>query len=482
MKSMVKNSVYNIIYTLTNVLFSLLSSIYASRILQPEGMGKYTYVLTFAMYFVSLSSLGIPIYGVREIAKVRTQNEEKSKVFSELFFLNLFSSLLTFSIYLIIILNTASVQEDIGLYVRFSFLIIANILNIDWLYKGEESYGYIAARSIVIKACSLLLLVLLIHNAEDIYRYADITILASCGNYIWNILHSRRFVKLTIHRLNFKRHLKPNIILAISLFFGEIYNKIDITMLGMLSTEYAVGIYGNAHKVVNIIITCCAAITATFLPRISNVTKVNKKETILLVNRGLEILAFLCIPFTVGLCSLSNKAVLLLYDVDYLDSATTIQFLSALILIRGIGDLVCYQLLVAIGQEQLRVSANIITALLNISLNRLLIPAMGENGAALASVISELFINSYLYLKMRKIIAFELHIRSLSHAILSSFAMYLFICLVQQLQLSLLISVSISVVGGVTVYAMVNWVLKNPIMLLVITHLKSKLPVLDKTH
>lgn len=479
MKTMVKNSLYNIMYTLTNVFFSLLSSVYVSRILQPEGIGKYTYVLTFATYFVSFASLGIPVYGVREIAKACTQ-EEKNRVFSELFILNLLTSIVALIVYIIVIFKSKAIRDDIGLYMRFSLLIVSNILNIDWLYKGEESYGYIATRSAIVKTCSILLLILWVHDSKDVYKYADITILASCGNYICNIFHAKRYVKLSISDLNFKRHLKPNAILAVSTIFGEIYNKIDITMLGLFSTEHAVGIYGNAHKIVNIIITCCAAITATFLPRVSSVAKENKRKTAQLVNKGLEILAFLCIPFAVGLCSISSKAVLLLYGEDFLDTAVTIRFLSALILIRGIGDLVCYQLLVGIGQEKLRIKANIITTLLNIGLNRLLIPQMGENGAALASVISELFVNGYLYAKMRKIVSFDIHIVGIIQAAFSSLAMYSFVWLIGKLRIPLLTAVLVSILGGSAVYAIANCLLKNPIMLLVVDQTKDRLKALQK--
>lgn len=481
MKSMVKNSLYNIMYTLTNVFFSLLSSVYVSRILQPEGIGKYTYVLTFATYFVSFASLGIPVYGVREIAKARTQ-EEKNRVFSELFILNLLTSVVALIVYIIVIFESKVIRDDndIGLYMRFSLLIASNILNIDWLYKGEESYGYIATRSAIVKICSILLLILCVHDSQDVYKYADITILASCGNYVCNIFHAKRYVKLSISGLNFKRHIKPNVILAVSTIFGEIYNKIDITMLGLFSTEHAVGIYGNAHKIVNIIITCCAAITATFLPRVSSVAKENKRKTAQLVNKGLEILVFLCIPFAVGLCSISSEAVLLLYGDDFLDTAVTIRFLSALILIRGIGDLVCYQLLVGIGQEKLRIKANIITTLLNIGLNRLLIPQMGENGAALASVISELFVNGYLYVKMRKIVLFDINNVGIIHAAFSSLAMYLFVRFIGKISIPLPASVLVSILGGSAVYAIANCLLKNPIMLLVVNQTKDRLKALQK--
>lgn len=70
-KSMLKNSVFNIIYTASNILFPFITSIYVSRILLPVGVGKVASAQNIASYFVTAAALGLPSYGVREFAKVR---------------------------------------------------------------------------------------------------------------------------------------------------------------------------------------------------------------------------------------------------------------------------------------------------------------------------------------------------------------------------------------------------------------------------
>ena len=70
-KSLTKNSIYNIIYTVVNILFPFATSIYVSRILLPAGVGKVASAQNIVSYFVTLAALGLPSYGVREFAKVR---------------------------------------------------------------------------------------------------------------------------------------------------------------------------------------------------------------------------------------------------------------------------------------------------------------------------------------------------------------------------------------------------------------------------
>jgi O-antigen/teichoic acid export membrane protein len=82
---MKKNYLYNLILSVSNLLFPILSFPYASRILGPIGIGKVQLSVTLAQYFGLIAALGIPIYGIQEIAKHRHNKEQLSKVFSELF-------------------------------------------------------------------------------------------------------------------------------------------------------------------------------------------------------------------------------------------------------------------------------------------------------------------------------------------------------------------------------------------------------------
>lgn len=74
-KSLAKNSIYNIIYTVANILFPFATSIYVSRILLPAGVGKVASAQNIASYFITIAALGLPSYGVREFAKIREKKE-----------------------------------------------------------------------------------------------------------------------------------------------------------------------------------------------------------------------------------------------------------------------------------------------------------------------------------------------------------------------------------------------------------------------
>ena len=83
--SLGKNAFYNIVYKVLNVFFPLISTAYISRVLLAEGVGRVSAVNNNVSYFLILATLGIPAYGLREIAKVNDDQNKKNTLFSELF-------------------------------------------------------------------------------------------------------------------------------------------------------------------------------------------------------------------------------------------------------------------------------------------------------------------------------------------------------------------------------------------------------------
>ena len=95
-KSLSKGGLYYLIYNVLNLAFPFLTGIYVSRILLPDSIGLVEAARNLAQYFVVLSFLGIPTYGLREIAKTRNDVNERNRVFSELFCINFISTCIFF--------------------------------------------------------------------------------------------------------------------------------------------------------------------------------------------------------------------------------------------------------------------------------------------------------------------------------------------------------------------------------------------------
>ena len=465
MKSLARNSVYNVIYQALNVVFPLITSMYVSRILLEDGVGKVAYAQNIASYFSTVAILGLPTYGIREIA-LESERKGRSKVFTELFTINAISTTAALAAYGVALFWITGAREELPLYVCAGLSILLNYANIDWLYQGQEEYGYITARSFAVKVLSVAALFCFVRQKDDYVVYAVITNLGTACNYLFNIFHAKKYVDFTFHGLKLKRHLQPVLVLALASFLGTIYNRIDVTMLGIMADDAAVGYYTNAHKIVLLAASCCTAISTVFMPRLSYYYTNDKAALRRLVHSGTQILLTLSVPAAVGLALVAEDAILLLYGESFRPAGMTLAIFSPLLVILSVGDLLCYQLLISAGQEKKRVYASAMAAVVNVALNAAWIPRWQQNGAALASVLSEMLVNGLLLYFAYRVVNVRLQAAFAAKIAGATIGMAGVVLVTERLIPSLAVSVPCSVAVGLAVYLLLSCTLKNEVVLL----------------
>lgn len=393
-KNLAQNAAFNVLYRVLNVIFPLISATYIARVLSPEGVGKVAYAQNIVSYFLMFAALGIPSYGTREVAQNRNDPRALSKLFSELFVINFASTALCIAAYGLFV--CAAIHTDGLLYMVFSLDLFFNFINIDWLYQGEEEYVYITLRSILVKVLSLAAMFLLVKDQQDYAVYVLILCLGVGCNNFFNLYHARKKVKLTLRGLELRRHMKPILFLMLSSAAASLYSKVDITMLGMLTSEENVAYYSNAHKIINIVLTLVTALSAVFLPRLSYVYKNDRKQYGQYLSIGLKVVLALAVPSCVGVMIVADNLVLTLFGEAFAPAAATLKILAVFTVIKGAGDLLCYQSIISSGNERQLIRSRVVAGAANIVLNAFLIPRYGHNGAAVASVFSEVIVNGML--------------------------------------------------------------------------------------
>lgn len=474
-KSLAKNSIYNIIYTVANILFPFATSIYVSRILLPAGVGKVASAQNIASYFITIAALGLPSYGVREFAKIREKKDKRNKLFTELLFLNIISTTLAVIGYFLLVFANGGFNGEWFLYSACGLAIAFNYLNIDWMYQGLEEYGYITGRSLLIKGISLLALFLFVKTKQDYIAYALISSLATGGNYIFNVIHARKFVSIDLSKVELKKHIKPILLIACIIFLSSIYNKIDVTMLNLLATDESVGYYTYAQKTVNMVLTMANAVTAALLPRLSYYYDNDREGFYRLLDKGFQVLCFMTLPLAVGMALVAPQAVEFLYGEAFEPAVLTIRLMCPLILIKGFGDLFCYQLVYSTKSEKIILPASASASVINIITNAALIPTLLQNGAVIASVFSELVTNAVQFIYMKKKVKFTINMKALTKGLISTAVMTLSVCIIMQFKLPNTIGLILEILCGVIAYTVVNLVMKNTLIFEIVNKVKGKI-------
>ena len=138
--SVAKNALYNATVTTVNVLFPIVTYPYIARVLEVELIGKINFANSFVSYFILFSSLGIPIYGLREVAKLRHDRIGLSKLFSELLFIAGMATILSVIVFCLAVFSINKLYIDIRLYFILLMSILINVFSLDWFYGGLEEF------------------------------------------------------------------------------------------------------------------------------------------------------------------------------------------------------------------------------------------------------------------------------------------------------------------------------------------------------
>lgn len=452
-KKLIANGIYYITYNIVNFIFPLISGIYIARVIHPETIGRLFAAQNLAQYFVVFSFLGIPTYGIREIAKIKTNIEERSKIFTELITINTFSTFFFLLTYLILIIEVKTYRSDIILYLIAGISILLNIFNISWLYDGLEEFRFTSLRNALIKAISLLLLFILIKDSKDYILYAFICVFGVAGNNIINVIYAHRFTQLSFRSLAIKKHLKPIIILLGVNIAIELYSLMDITMMNYFSKKETITYYKYGHSIYLILIQVINSITVIIVPRLTQYFQDKKLDQFnQLLSETIKILFIIAAPMIIGIYFTSDFLLTSIYGESFLTSSKVLKLFSILLVVSPIGYLLGSRVLLVTNRERLTLIAVIISAAINFCGNIILIPRYHEIGATIASIISETVLMVCFLLLMPRFIRLTHIISSMIKVIIALGPMALFLYGCSKLSMNQWGILALQVLGSLIVY------------------------------
>lgn len=475
-KSFVKSTVFNVGYKVLNVLFPLITSMYVSRILGPEGTGRVAYAQNILSYFLIFASVGIPTYGIKEIARNVGDRVKTSKSFSELFIINSITTTICIVVYIILVLLIPAFQSDQLVFFAVGISLFLNYLNIDWFYAGNEEYVYITVRSTIVKLLAIAALFVFVRTRDDVVKYALVSSIGLSANYLLNIINARKRVQLSFQALEFRKHLKPVAILLLTMLATDLYNQIDITMMGSTCTKAEIGYYSYAIKLIRIVTSIATAVSATMLPRLSQYYNDKERDRFgLFTNRVLSAVILLVVPCAAGVVLCSNNIILVLYGAEFQETIPLVRLLSPIILIISISYLCGSIVLTAINKEKYLLYATIAGACINITLNAILIPVYHGKGAAVASVIAELTVFVLHYLFSRKYVQYRFMTFENLKTIIAAAVMVGVVLTIAVLVKRPVINLTLSICFGAFAYFIVLFISKHELVIEGVKLLKIKL-------
>ncbi len=473
-KSIAKNYIYNVTYQILVIILPIVTIPYLSRILGAENIGISSYTTSISAYFILFGSLGVGLYAQREIAYVRENIKDRSKVFFEIVILRFITMLISIVAFYI----TFASNGEYEIYYKILLIqLISNCFDISWFFQGQEEFKKVVIRNIIVKFISIATIFIFVKTTEDLWIYMLILVASEFfGNLtLWFYL-PKYIQKISIKELKIFKHLVPILTCFVPQIAIQVYTILDRTMLGALTDNMAeVGIYDYSQKIVKMVLTIVTSLGTVVAPRIANNFINGKNEEISqYLKSSFNFVWFLGIPLMFGLIAISSGFVTWFFGEGFEGMDILIIIGSVIILAIGLNNVTGMQYLMPVKKQNIFTISVVVGAVLNFILNLILIRTYGALGAIIASVAAEITVLAIHLIYMRNKISMVGWFKCSIKYWIAGIIMLVITLLINEKFVGGIYNTILQVVVGICVYFGILFVLKDEFFFRIINNLKDK--------
>lgn len=448
------NVVYDTLYRILTTITPFITAPYVARVIGAEGIGIQSYTQSIQSYFIMFASLGTAVYGSREVARVRDNEETLSKIFWELELMCVLTTSVCFLLWIPLVIGSTEYGK---IYLVLSLGVIGTAVDISWFYTGLEKFRSIVTRNTVVKIAEIVLLFTLVKSSDDLLIYISISAVTSflCFISYWAGL-GRLVKRVPFRELRVMRHLKGTFIFFLPSIASSIYLMLDKPLLKWITGDNAeIGYYQQAQKFIDVLKSIVfTSINSVVGVRMSNLYARNEKNQIKRnFSQSLNYILFMGFGCAFGLSSVAKGLVPVFYGPGYDKVVPLIYLFSPIVIIIGVSNCLEMQYFTPCGRRAESIRYLVVGAVVNLCLNIALIPSLKAFGATLATLIAETVITVQYIHNSRSFISFGEIWRTGWRKLVAGFMMMCAVLLVGMLKVNTILLLCIQVVTGVIVYA-----------------------------
>lgn len=388
MERLSKNFIWLSAANIVSSAFGAVLFIYLARILGPDSFGHLSYAFTIAFFLVNFVDIGLSTYGIREIAKNRSRISDYA---SEIVSFRFLTASVIFFLLVVATLLSAYSSSFKMVIIASSLMLFTCALATEWAFQGIEKMAMVLISFAVTSFLQLAITYALVKKPSDLIRAPVIYFAATLPALITYLVLLKFRVLLKVGDL--KRifsYLSSSLVIWSISIFAQVYNGLDILILGLFRPIQEVGYFTIAKKVVGAFIMFMVFLTNAVLPRLSyafcNDTALFKVTTRKFLRFASLFTVFVLLP-SIFLC---EKIVIFAVGNQYTPAVMPLN-----IMIVGL-VFVLFNLpystgLIACGMEKDVMIQTAASAGLSLLLNFIIIPRYGIIGASISFTIVEIF-------------------------------------------------------------------------------------------
>ncbi len=473
-KSITKNYLYNLTYQILTLILPLITTPYLSRVLGAKGTGIYSYTYTIVTYFILFGSLGVSLYGQREIAYAQQKKHKRKKVFLELVIFRFITIAIATAIYYFALMRNG----EYSVYYRILlFELIAGAFDISWFFQGLEEFKKTVTRNILVRTISVALIFIFVKKQEDLITFMYIYSLADLiGNLSLWIYLPKYFRGVKVKNISIAHQIIPIILLFIPQITSKLYNMLDTTMLGkMIADKSETGYYEQSQKVIRLMLTIVTSLGTVMIPRMANMfANGEKKQIEYYMKKSFSFVFLLSFPMIFGVISISKVFTPVFFGNGYEKVAILMSIMSPMILLMGVANVLGNQYLLPTGRQKEYTISVGVGVIANLILNYIFISLWESVGACIASVISQLIVDYMQFRQLKNDVKFYKVIKLSYKYLFASIIMFIACSLTKLIVNTGIASIILQVGVGAIVYAFILIRLKDEYLYMILRKIYEK--------
>ena len=351
-KSILKNYIYNLSYQILTLILPIITTPYLARVLGAEGTGIYGYTFSIATYFILFGSLGVALYGQREIAYAQENKEKRKKTFIEIIIFRFITMAISIVVYYIFFMRKGEYSQY---YTILLLELIAAAFDISWFFQGLEEFKKTVIRNILVRIVSVSCIFIFVKEPQDLNKFIFIYSLADLVGNLSLWLYLPKYLKgIEVKNINIVSQIPQILLLFVPQISNQLYKMLDTTMIGKIISDKAeTGYYEQAQKVTRLLLTIVTSLGTVMIPRMANTfASGDQKKVKEYMKNSFHFVFFLSFPMMFGISTVSNAFVPIFFGDGYEKVALLIKIISPILLLMGIANVIGTQYLLPTKRQK----------------------------------------------------------------------------------------------------------------------------------
>lgn len=388
-----KNTGWLVGSQIIQMVISLFVGMITARYLGPANYGILNYTASFTAFFTPICTLGFNGILVKELI---SNKDAQGEIIGTVLVFRFFSSLISMiTIVLIIkVLNPSDI-----LIMKVSILQSISLLfsifdTVDYWFQSRLESKYTAVMRIISYSMVAIykIIILILGKTVEWFAFSntlDLIVLSFLFMYIYV---NHRAPKLSFSFLRGKNMLMISYNFIISGLMVACYGQMDKIMLGKMLDVTSVGFYSTALYICSLWTFILNAIMNSANPLIFEAKKNNEKLYQKRITQLYAAIIWISFGVAIFFCLFAKSIILILYGEEYLGAITPFRIITWYTAFSFLGS-ARNSWLVCEGKVKYEKYFAGIGAISNFFMNLIFIPTFGINGAAIATLLTQIITN-----------------------------------------------------------------------------------------